>query len=269
MSSGQKASKDKSPKVAPKKEIPDKIEPLKEKKEQKKDVVKPLDSTDLVPEDLTVLLDSELETNGLTCAHLDSFDSFCSAGINQIVTKLFKVEKTIVNERTNTPEDNEIETIHYVVKFNRVEIERPTTMFYRSGKVNLLMPGLARRHNLNYSAPIKVDATITAKAFLKNSTEPRVRVEEVKDFRIASMPIMVRSRLCNTNGMTAEALKACEEDPRDPGGYFILKGQEWVVSMLETRLYNRPHIFRNIGHEKERTRLEFLSIPGDAYENST
>lgn len=274
MSSGQKASKDKSPKVAPKKapkkEIPAKVSPVKETpKEPKKDMTKSPDSTDLIPEDLTVVMDSELETNGIVSHHLSSFSEFCSAGINQIVTKLFKVEKTIVNERTNTPEDNEIETIHYVVKFNRVEIEKPTTMFYRSGKVNLLMPGLARRHNLNYSAPIKVDATITAKAFLKNSSEPRVRVEEVKDFRIASMPIMVRSRLCNTYEMSAEALKACEEDPRDPGGYFILKGQEWVVSMLETRLYNRPHIFRNVGHEKERTRLEFLSIPGDAYENSS
>jgi len=232
-------------------------------------VAKTLDSTDLDANDLVIVMDSELDTNGVVNHHIASFNEFTSIGINQIVTKLFKVEKTIINERTNTPEDNEIETITYVVKFDRVEIERPTTMFYKSGRTNLLMPGLARRHNLNYSAPIKVDATITAKAFLKNSPEPRVRTEEVKDFRIASMPIMVRSRLCNTNDMTAEALKDCEEDPRDPGGYFILKGQEWVVSNLETRLYNHPHIFRNVGHEKERTRLEFLSIPGDAYENSS
>lgn len=252
-------AKGKSPEVPKKKED----EPA-EKTPQKY-----IDSSDLQPEDLTIILDSELETNTPVGHHIESFDSFTSQGINQIVTKLFKVEKSILNERTNTPEDNEIETISYVVKFNRVEIERPTTMFYKSGRTNLLMPGLARRHNLNYSAPIKVDATIIAKAYLKNSSEPRVRTEEVKDFRIASMPIMVRSKLCNTNGMDAEALKSCEEDPRDPGGYFILKGQEWVVSNLETRLFNHPHIFRNVGHEKERTRLEFISKPGDAYENSS
>jgi len=243
--------------------------PKKQDVEPTEKTSKHIDSSDLEPEDLTIILDSELETNTPVGHHIESFDSFTSQGINQIVTKLFKVEKTIVNERTNTPEDNEIETISYVVKFNRVEIERPTTMFYKSGRTNLLMPGLARRHNLNYSAPIKVDATIIAKAYLKNSSEPRVRTEEVKDFRIASMPIMVRSKLCNTNGMDAEALKSCEEDPRDQGGYFILKGQEWVVSNLETRLFNHPHIFRNVGHEKERTRLEFISKPGDAYENSS
>jgi Asfivirus DNA-directed RNA polymerase RPB2 len=226
-------------------------------------------SLDIAPEDLTVILDSEIDVKQLAGHHLESFNQFTSIGINQIVTKLFQVELAMTNDRTQTAEDNEIDNIQAEVKFNRVEITRPTFVSYKSGKKNLLMPGLARRHNLNYSAPIQVDATITAKAFLKNSTEPRVRTEEVKNFRIASMPIMVRSRLCHTDGMTAEALKECEEDPRDPGGYFILKGQEWVVSNLETRLYNHPHVFRNVGHHKEVTRLEIISKPGDAYENSS
>ena len=226
-------------------------------------------SLDLSPEDLAIVLDSEVDVKQLAGHHIRSFDQFASIGINQIVTELFQVELAMPNERTQTAEDNEISHIQADVRFNRVEISRPTTVSYKSGKKNLLMPGLARRHNLNYSAPISVDATITAKAFLKNSTEPRVRTEEVKNFRIASMPIMVRSHLCHTNGMTAEALKECEEDPRDPGGYFILRGQEWVVSNLETRLYNHPHVFRNVGHAKEITRLEIISKPGDAYENSS
>ncbi len=39
--------------------------------------------------------------------------------------------------------------------------------------------------------------------------------------------------------------------------------------MRETRLFNSPHVFRNIGHEKEISRLEFISKPGDAFENSS
>ena len=88
-----------------------------------------MDSTNLSPEDLLIMLDSEIDDKTLVGHHIDSFNRFTSIGINQIVTKLFKVEKTIVNERTNTPEDNEIETIQYEVKFNRVEIGRPTTQF--------------------------------------------------------------------------------------------------------------------------------------------
>ncbi len=236
-------------------------------KSSKKEALK--DSLDLAQEDLTIVLDSEVDVKQLSGHHIRSFDQFASIGINQIVTELFQVELAMPNERTQTAEDNEISHIQADVRFNRVEISRPTTVSYKSGKKNLLMPGLARRHNLNYSAPISVDATITAKAYLKNSTEPRIRTEEVKNFRIASMPIMVRSHLCHTNGMTSEALKECEEDPRDPGGYFILRGQEWVVSNLETRLYNHPHVFRNVGHAKEITRLEIISKPGDAYENSS
>ena len=263
-------------KAKPKKPTTKKTPKPKEKKPEK-EVSKKNDvswqkfqgSADIAPEDLTVVLDSEVDIKTLAGHHIGSFNQFTSIGINQIVTKLFQVELSMQNERTQTAEDNEIDNIQAEVKFNRVEITRPTTVSYKSGKKNLLMPGLARRHNLNYSAPIMVDATITAKAYLKNSTEPRVRTEEVKNFRIASMPIMVRSRLCHTNGMTIEALKECEEDPRDPGGYFILKGQEWVVSNLETRLYNHPHVFRNVGHAKEITRLEIISKPGDAYENSS
>jgi len=223
---------------------------------------------ELCMEDLNVVIDAELESQTLAGHHKKSFDQFTSTGINQIVTQLFRAEGVIINERDKTAEDNEIATIEFSVQFTDVRIDRPTTVSYKSGKRNLLTPNLARLHNRNYSAPIYVSAIVTAKAFLHKSLEPRVRTEEIIDFRIASMPIMVRSKKCHTYDYSTEALIQSEEDPRDIGGYFIIKGGEWAISNIESRLFNSPHVFRNVGHEKEITRLEFISKPGDAFENS-
>lgn len=250
-------------------------EPKESKKlntESKKSVkidIKNLPSNNISEDDLITIIDSEVEKNTLVGHHIQSFDNFMSTGINQIVTQLFTVEKTIQNDRNKTPEDNEIGIINFVVRFDDIKISKPVTKLHVSGKQNILMPNLARKHSLNYSAPLVVDATITAKAYPKDGGEPKIRVEEVKNFPIASMPIMIGSKCCNTAEMSREAKKSVEEDPNDPGGYFILKGGEWVISMIETRLFNHPHIFRNVGHEKEIARLEFISKPGDAYENSS
>ena len=97
----------------------------------------------------------------------------------------------------------------------------------------------------------------------------QTRVAEVNKFKIANIPCMIGSNYCNTHELSKVAKKMIEEDPRDSGGYFILSGGEWVISCLESRTFNIPHIFRNIGHEKEISRLEFISKPGDAYENSS
>src|ERR1700744_1042929 len=67
--------------------------------------------------DLLSVIDAEVDHVTLVGHHMDSFNNFVSTGINQIITQLFTIEKTIQNERTKTPEDNEIAFINFVVKF--------------------------------------------------------------------------------------------------------------------------------------------------------
>jgi DNA-directed RNA polymerase beta subunit len=58
------------------------------------------------------------------------------------------------------------------------------------------------------------------------------------------------------------------EDPVDPGGYFIIKGNEWVIDCIENILFNQIRIFKNEGYSKEVMRVEYVSKPGDTYQNS-
>ena len=220
-------------------------------------------------DDLPVVVDSNIDKRSLVGHHISSFDSFTSLGLTQIVTQLFRVDGSLQNERTKTQEDNEIESINFVVKFTDARIGRPTTSNYYSGKPEDLKPLQARMNKLNYSGPMYIDAVVTATAYMKDGSTPKVRTEEIKNYKIASVPIMIGSQLCHTAQMPRGAKQAIGEDPQENGGYFIVKGGEWAIDMIENRLFNAPHIFRNIGHEKEITRLEFISKPGDAFENSS
>ena len=56
---------------------------------------------------------------------------------------------------------------------------------------------------------------------------------------------MVKSKNCNTVGMSKEELIQNYNDPLDPGGYFIIKGNERVMIMAEDLAENQPFIENN------------------------
>lgn len=64
---------------------------------------------------------------------------------------------------------------------------------------------------------------------------------EIREFKIGSMPIMVRSDLCHLkrNGLSLRKMYEHDECPIDPGGYFICKGTEKVLMMQENMSHNR------------------------------
>lgn len=217
--------------------------------------------------DLPVLLYAEIERKGIAGHHISSMNSFYKTGIKQILTKIFKIEvQRMKNLRDKTEEDRMIDYISFVVEFTDVNLTPPTTVKYRSGVSQMLTPNMARIKGLTYSAQLYVSFKVTATAHLKNG-KTWVREEKHDSFRIASIPVMVRSEVCNTSHCTRDTLKELEEDPLNPGGMFIVKGGEWAVDNLENILINGFHVYRN-QHLNEIARGEFISKPGDHYENS-
>lgn len=216
--------------------------------------------------DMMTLIYAEIEKKRIAGHHIDSMNSFNRVGIKQIVTKVFVIEGRMKNVRDKTPEDKEILEIQYKVEFTDIKLTPPTTMKYKSGAVQMLTPNMARIKNLTYSAQMYISAKITAVAHFKNGTS-KTRTAEFKDHRIASIPCAVGTELCNTYGCSKETLKSLEEDPRNPGGYFIIKGTEWCVDNLENITNNTFHVYNNM-YMNEISRGTFLSKPGDAFENS-
>ncbi|MCQ2055864.1 MAG: DNA-directed RNA polymerase subunit B [archaeon] len=112
-----------------------------------------------------------------------------------------------------------------------------------------ITPMEARLRNLNYCAPVYVDFVIS-----KGSEGLQKQTALVGWF-----PIMVRSALCalNKNVMEEEVnhnltdaeyrqrLIDSKEDPKDPGGYFIIGGTERVLITLEDLAPNRVLVERS------------------------
>lgn len=227
-----------------------------------------LSELDYDKEELMILPDDELMTRGCFAHHIDSFNSLCDKGVKQIMTAGFVIETTVKNERTKTDEDNQIESINILVTIDNAELSHPTVTQHRSGKQEMLTPNRAINENLTYTAPLFLDATIRATAHFKDGTN-KVREEVVKKYRATGVPIMVKTQHCNSYNKTKEMLKMMKQAEDDEGGYFIIKGNEWSIINVENLTFNQFHVYRNIGHKDEVCHGDFISKPGDAFENSS
>lgn len=221
---------------------------------------------DISAGDMMSLIYAEIHRKKIAGHHIDSMNSFYKVGIKQIATKVFVVEGRQKNQRDKTEEDRDIAEITFRVEFTDINLTPPTTVKYKSGSVQMLTPGMARTKNLTYSAQMFIDAQISATAIYKDGTT-KTRTKEIKNLRIASIPCEVGTELCNTYNCSKETLKALEEDPQSPGGYFIIKGFEWTIDNLENITNNTFHVHKNM-YMNEIARGTFLSKPGDAFENS-
>lgn len=224
---------------------------------------------DIVNQDkLIVILDSVLRKGGIINCHIDSFNRFNSFGLVQIMTKIFSMEYPISNGPDTVEQDTTIEKYTVEVIIDNIEITPPTTYNYDSQKPQILMPNEALLKDLTYCSPMYIDATIIAKAYHVNGTTS-VKKEEIKHFLIAKMPIMVKSRMCNTYGKSKEALIRLKEDPSDFGGYFIIKGNQYIINNLESMKHNEPREFISEGYKNVSAWSDIISKPGDGFENSS
>ncbi|MEM2210722.1 MAG: DNA-directed RNA polymerase subunit B [Nitrososphaerales archaeon] len=156
-----------------------------------------------------VVLRDLLEREGIARQHLNSYNEFIERGIQSIIDEVGGIE---------------IETLSgsYTVKFGKVKILRPRVIEI-DGSVSNIYPLEARLRNLTYAAPIYVDMAIKEGGIVK----------EVQPQHIGDIPVMVKSELCVLHSLNEEQLIEVGEDPKDPGGYFIINGSERVIVGLE------------------------------------
>ena len=212
--------------------------------------------------DLDEIVINTIKNHGLYPHIVESFNTFCTSGINEILTNIFRIEKIVPMLRTETESDREIDFVKFEVKFLKVNLSKPM-----EDDKTPLFPAIARRKDKSYMGSLKADILTRATAYL-HSKETVVKEAMISNYEIAEIPIMVGSILCNTYGMTREALERIGENPSDPHGLFIINGSEWTINNLNDRKYNSWHVRHN-EHDREHARAEFISRPGDSYENSS
>lgn len=166
---------------------------------------------------------------GLTGHHLRSFNRFVEHGLQRVAC-----ETAIGDYADPGTIKTDIEGLE--VHFGTVRLGSPVVK-EADGSVHRMLPMEARIRKLTYTAPLYLELIL-----VKDGIE-----EEKVEVDIGSLPIMVRSMVCNLDKANMEKdlghelndqeyeakLKEAGEDPSDPGGYFIINGSERVLVTVE------------------------------------
>ena len=179
-----------------------------------------------------VLVKEFLRNHSLVESNIKSFNDFVESRMQEIVTEL---SDALPNE-------------DFEIKLGKIRVGKPN-MIESDGSSRPVTPAEIRLRKLTYSAPIWMEMTINYAG--------QVETEEVQLGRI---PIMVKSRTCNLEGMSEEDLIKNYIDPKDHGGYFLINGNERVMVMAEDLASNQTFVeWQNV---KNRLMLRLFSQRG-------
>jgi len=168
----------------------------------------------MVKDNNHLIVKKYLKDHSLVESNIISFNNFIEKRMQEIVNE---VGETIDSE-------------DFEISLGKIKIKKPMVI-EADGSSSLIMPAEARLRNLTYSAPVTLELTV--------KKDDQVDSEIVE---IGRIPIMIKSKVCNTTGMTEEQLINNYSDALDPGGYFIIKGNERVMVMAEDLAENQPFV---------------------------
>ncbi|KAF2734046.1 beta and beta-prime subunits of DNA dependent RNA-polymerase [Polyplosphaeria fusca] len=168
-------------------------------------------------EDKWNLLPAFLKTKGLVKQHVDSYNYFVNVGLKKII----QANKYVRCEAD--PKFRLEYTDIRVLPPNRVDEEN------FEHHISTVTPNECRLRDMTYAAPVAVDIVYT-----RNSQ--RIKRRNVK---IGRLPVMLKSNLCVLQGLNDREMASKDECPLDPGGYFVVRGQEKVILVQEQLNKNR------------------------------
>ncbi len=171
-----------------------------------------------------ILVKNYLKNHSLVESNIRSFNDFIENKMQEIVEDL---NETISND-------------DFEIKLGKINMGKPN-LVEADGSSKSVTPAEARLRDLTYSAPISMEITITYAG-----------QTETAEVQLGRMPVLVKSKACNLDGLNEEELIQNYIDPKDPGGYFIVNGNERVMVMAEDLASNQTFI------EKQKTKKRIM-----------
>jgi len=179
-----------------------------------------------------LLVKEFLKNHSLVESNITSFNDFIEKRMQEIVVELSDA----------LPNDD------FEIKLGNVRVGKPN-IIESDGSSRPITPAEVRLRKLTYSAPVWIEMSINYAG--------QVESEEIQLGRI---PVMVKSRACNLDGMSEEDLIKNYIDPKDQGGYFLINGNERVMVMAEDLASNQTFVeFQKV---KQRLMLRLFSQRG-------
>jgi len=184
--------------------------------------------------------------------HLDSYNAFFAKGIKDIFKDRNPLR--IFKELDQQTKLYKYECDVYLGGINADKIYYGKPVIYDDDREHYMYPNEARLRNMTYGFTIHYDVTMKIRILIdkedgtigKNKFE---RIEETLEFEkiyLGKFPIMVQSNLCLLNGISPEARFNMGECRTDPGGYFIIDGNEKAIVSQEGRGDNLLYVLKDI-----------------------
>jgi DNA-directed RNA polymerase subunit B len=161
------------------------------------------------------IINDILRREGVARQHLTSYNEFMERGLQSIIDEVGEIE---------------IETAEYPykIKLGKIKLQQPRIMEL-DGSITHVAPMEARLRNLTYASPVMLECSVVEDG----------KILESRFIHIGDMPVMVKSNTCILHNLPESKLVEFGEDPRDPGGYFVINGSERVIVGLEDLSYNK------------------------------
>jgi DNA-directed RNA polymerase subunit B len=183
------------------------------------------------------LVDSFYRDRSIVNHQIASYNDFLERRLQNIV------DSTIIGQEEEMKRGYIYPEIEgYKIKFGKIKIGKPEVK-EADGTIRWLTPMEARLRDLTYEASLTLE-------FIPVKDDVEYDPEEV---RIGELPIMIKSKACNlakhaigekkghelSNEEYKKELQGLQEDPLDPGAYFISNGTERVLITVEDLAPNR------------------------------
>jgi len=167
---------------------------------------------------LKTIVDRHAKEVHLTQQSCDSFDDFISNRINEIIYELPKIHCNYFGPT---------ETREISIRILNASVKQPV-MLEHDGTSRPIYPNECRLRDLTYGAPMYSDIEVTRKGNQTNI---------IKDVYMGRIPIMIYSSKCYLRN--PENRIKHQECPNDPGGYFIINGNEKSLVGQKSSMTNR------------------------------
>ena len=190
---------------------------------------------------------------GLVRQQLDSFDQFIENTMQEVVEESLPIDiypDSAYNEDTHERERHRF-------KFGQVYLSAPQ-MVESDGKIDTMLPNVARTRNLTYCAPLFVEVTLSHEVVGDDGAVLKVLKSRSERVFLGRIPIMLHSSFCVLRNKTDKQLTDMKECVYDQGGYFVINGSEKVLIAQERMASNHVYIFS--GQKKGSYQAEIRSM---------
>ena len=192
---------------------------------------------------------------GLVRQQLDSFDQFIENTMQEVVEESLPID--IYPDTPSTHLDNNTQRERHRLKFGQVYLSAPQ-MIEADGKIDTMLPNIARIRNLTYCAPLFVDVSYRNEVVSEVGEVVRVLKERKERVFLGRIPIMLHSSFCVLKDKVDKQLTDMKECVYDQGGYFVINGSEKVLIAQERMASNHVYIFS--GQKKGSYQAEIRSM---------